>query len=423
METPIQGYSIPFFTLLRPSDLEVMAEAELDVPHPLSRQHLFLSQALEKILRVCRFVIFWGSSELIRLAPARRPLTSVLVLRLDAIGDLVLWLSTGIREISQYGRSRGYVVLLARQDWADFARELGIFDEVLPLDTQRFMTDLPYRLALLLMLRRRGFALVIQTRAAREFLLEDMIVRAVGATETLGNAGDTSNIRYQLKRVSDKWYSRLILVPSHSTHESERNKVFTRALTGATPQPVAMQFDSSISKQFEIAGSFFVVAPGAGWYGRQWPATRFAEVASRLQQKKGWMCVVVGGVNDCVLGESIQEIVGQGCVNLAGQLTLLELGGILKSAELVITNESSVAHYAPFVGTKTVVILGGGHFGRFLPYASNMPESRQSLPIFKAMDCFGCNWVCRFSVPIGAPMPCIEQVDVDNAWNKMREGL
>jgi len=423
METPIHGYSIPFFTLLRQSNLEVMAEAELNVPPLLSRQRLSLSQEIGKLLRACRLVIFWGGSELIRLMPARRPLTSVLVLRLDAIGDLILWLSSGIRETSQYGRSRGYVILLASQEWADFIRELGIFDEVWPLDRQRFMRSPLYRLEMLFNLRQKGFALVIQTRASREFLIEDMIVRAIGAPETLGNAGDTSNIRHQLKRVSDKWYSRLIPVPPRSAHELERNKAFTRALTGATPQPVAIQFDSTICKQFGITDRFFVVAPGAGWHGRKWPDARFAEVALRLQRKKGWMCVVVGGVHDRMLAKSIQEIVGAGCVNLAGQLTLFGLGGILESAELVIANESSAAHYAPFVGTKTIVVLGGGQFGRFLPYGTNISASRKSLPVFKTMDCFGCNWACRFSVPFGAPMPCIEQINVDDVWNLVQAEL
>lgn len=385
------------------------------MPFFLSRQYSILKRTLLRVPIACLLATYWGIAELIRLVPPRPSATSVLVLRLDAIGDFVLWLSAGVQDVSKYARSRGHSVLLAKQDWADLARGLGIFDDVWPLDTQRFIANPLYRFAMLFKLRRAGFALVIQPRAAREFLLEDMIVRAVGAPEAIGNAG-ASNVQFQLKCLSDRWYSRLIASPPRSAHELERNEVFTRALTGSAPTPIIMKFEFGFSKQFGIEDVFFVIAPGAGWSGRHWPVARFAEVASRLQQEKGWMCVVVGGVQDHMLGESIRKTVGKRCINLAGRLTLFELGGILESAELVIANESMAAHYAPFVGTKAVVILGGGHFGRFMPYGANWPEAKRPLPVFKAMDCFGCNWKCRFSVPTGAPMPCIEQIQVDDVW-------
>jgi hypothetical protein len=42
------------------------------------------------------------------------------------------------------------------------------------------------------------------------------------------------------------------------------------------------------------------------------------------------------------------------------------------------------------VGVPNVVVLGGGFFGRFLPYSPL--TSVAALPL----ECFGCHWLCPF---------------------------
>jgi hypothetical protein len=59
-------------------------------------------------------------------------------------------------------------------------------------------------------------------------------------------------------------------------------------------------------------------------------------------------------------------------------------------------------HAACAVGTPNAVLLGGGHFGRFMPYDGATVAA--ALPL----DCFGCDWRCRFDRPV-----CVRDVPVE----------
>jgi ADP-heptose:LPS heptosyltransferase len=318
-------------------------------------------------------------------------------------------------------RQSGRSVLLARRDWAEFADTLKLFDEVWPVDTERLKRSLPYRLSLLTRVRRAGFSLVIQTRAAREFLLEDSVVRVSGAENVVGNLGNTRNIEPRLKRLADRWYSRLIEVPPESAHEMNRSKAFCRGLTGEEPQPVQVEFDDDVPRRFGIDREYFLVAPGAGWGGRRWPAERFGEVALRLQNTTGMHCVIVGDGPDRVLANAIAGVLGGNCLDLSGRTSLMETGALLKHAQLALVNESGIAQFAPFVGTKAIVLLGGGHFGWFMPYGTQLPEDVRPRAVYRAMDCYGCDWKCKFSVPEGAAVPCLDGISVEDVWSVVRE--
>jgi ADP-heptose:LPS heptosyltransferase len=178
-----------------------------------------------------------------------------------------------------------------------------------------------------------------------------------------------------------------------------------------------MKFEGGIRERLQLPEAFFVVAPGAGLQERMWPATRFAEVAARLQRERGWQCVLVGTRQERALGAPIKAKLGEHCRDLMGTLSLKDLGAVLERARLVIANESGAAHFAAHVGTRAIVVLGGGHFGRFLPCGEH--SSAAPLSVYKAMDCFGCNWECRYHVPPAAPKPCIDAIGVEEVWHAL----
>ena len=376
---------------------------------------------IRRIAGIARFWVFFLANELIRIAVPCPMRSATLVVRLDAIGDFVIWLSAGAAQIAEMARQHGHSVLLAKGEWADFATSLHLFDEVWPVDTERLKRSLYYRFLLLARIRRAGFSLVIQTRAAREFLLEDSVIRVSGAESVIGNRGNTRNIGPRLKRFADRWYTKLIEVPPESAHEMERSKVFCRILTGKEPHPVSVDFDPTILQRLEVNRDYFLLAPGAGWLGRCWPAERFGELAARLHKETGLLCVLVGSPQDRSLADIIVATPGSECLNLTGKTSLMETGALLKHARLAIVNESGIAHFAPFVGTQAIVLLGGGHFGWFMPYGSNMPEAVRPRAIYRRMECYGCDWKCKFEVPQGAAVPCLDRISVDDVWSVVME--
>ena len=43
----------------------------------------------------------------------------------------------------------------------------------------------------------------------------------------------------------------------------------------------------------------------------------------------------------------------------------------MRSASAVLSNDSGPAHLSIALGTPTVVVVGGGHFGSFVPYPAD----------------------------------------------------
>ncbi|MCB0337186.1 MAG: hypothetical protein KDD62_12800, partial [Bdellovibrionales bacterium] len=77
-------------------------------------------------------------------------------------------------------------------------------------------------------------------------------------------------------------------------------------------------------------------------------------------------------------------------INLCGKTSLPQTAALLANAKIALGAETAGAHIAAAVKTPHVILLGGGHFGRFMPYSAY--TSAVSLPL----QCFACNWRCQF---------------------------
>jgi ADP-heptose:LPS heptosyltransferase len=97
--------------------------------------------------------------------------------------------------------------------------------------------------------------------------------------------------------------------------------------------------------------------------------------------------------------------------------TLPQLLEVIRNAELLITNDSAPVHLAAAASTPSICILGGGHFGRFLPYATeNEPTSPTPVIATYEMDCYNCRWHCKFDIADGQATPCIANIAVLNVY-------
>ncbi len=343
----------------------------------------------------------------------------VVLIRLDNIGDFILWLDTAKAYRKLYPNQK--ITLAANPSWAELASSLPYWDEVIPINKGLFNTNLLYRWKIMRQFRKIGFETAIQPNYSREFLLGDSLVYVTGAGCRIGWEGDCANIRSSLKNISDKWYTQLILSDDGNLKEIERNAEFIRKLSG---QPFYIRLPViphliQLPSCLEIEQPYCVIFPGASWNGRQWSAEQFAQTAQILSQEQHWRIVICGGPKDLTIGSKLTSLIGEVAVNLVGLTSLLELTEIIRKSVLLISNETSAIHIAAAVETPSVCILGGGHFGRFLPY----PDGLEYAPIavFQAMPCFGCNWLCTQAHIEGEAVPCIQGVTVENVCNSVRQ--
>jgi len=337
----------------------------------------------------------------------------VAIIRLDNIGDFILWLDAAKEFRNLYPDKK--ITLIANQAWSSLATFFPYWDEVRPVNLKKFIRNPIYRLQTLIQVRLQGFDFAIQPAYSRVFRLGDSLIHASGAVHRIGSVGDLSNMKEWQKRISDRWYSKLIPATTTPLMELQRNAEFMRGLglrkfTASIPVlPKLLDLPSMIT----IDQPYFVIFPAALWAGRIWPVERFGKVLSKITKSNNGIAVLCGGHQEQDLCERVMHASGKGALNLAGKTSLPELVEVIRGAKFLLGNETSAVHIATAVGTPSVCILGGGHYGRFMPYVLELDNQVAPITVSHWMDCFGCNWLCDQPHENGKAVPCILQITVD----------
>jgi ADP-heptose:LPS heptosyltransferase len=357
----------------------------------------------------------------------KNKLELVLLIRQDAIGDFVMWLDTAKEYRKIFPKDKYKIVLVGNKIWSSLADELPYWDEVIPVDVMQFRTFFGYRRNLLQNVRKLGTQIAIQPTFSREFYNGDSLVRASGATRKVSSVGDMSNRNWLKRYIANSWHTELIPASEQVLTEIERNSEFFSGLTGFKHLTRYPQFEipefPKLSEWKDQA--FYTLVPGTSGLvaGKEWPPTYFSELAKKVFQQTGWKGIICGAKQEYSLGEQILKKTDVPLQNLCGQTTLVELAGLLSQSQLTISNDTGVVYLSSAVGTQSVCIIGGGHFGRFAPYPDLPGQTNHLMTIFHKMPCFGCNWECVFPFKKGDPTPCIAKISVDVVWEKVKHLL
>ena len=337
-------------------------------------------------------------------------------MRLDAIGDFILFLDTFKEYKKLYPDTEWEITLLGNALWQDLAANLPYADNYFFINRKSFNRNPLYRYKILRRIRRAGFATVIHPIYSREYSFGDAIIRTSAAMERIGSTGDASNLISFQKKISDGWYTRLIEAPAGELSELEHNAEFIRRLglsefRAAPPKYPLEKIISKLPSEYTFDKSYFIISPGAGWAGRMWAFEKFALVARFVYEKTAWIPVLCAGPGEEKIAESVISYENDlPWRNLAGRVSLSSQVKVIADSKLVIANETSIVHIASAVNCLNLCIIGGGHFGRFYPYGD--PDKNRIA--FKKMDCYGCNWECRYST-----VRCIEEIAVSNVIGEL----
>lgn len=352
----------------------------------------------------------------------------ILFVRIDSLGDFILWLDAAKDLRRLYPSSNHQITLICNAAWADLAQELPYWDHVIPLIRREFVRNPIYRWGFLIKLIRMGFDITVNPTYSREFYCGDSIVYASKAANRIGSTGELTNITAKLKRQSDVWYTHLIpAAKDEPLMELERNAEFMRGLglnSFRSSVPVLTNV-APLPERLKIENPYYVVSPGAGWAKKLWPIHNFVETARLIHNKTNLIGLICGGPNEKSLGAQLASQSGGILRNITGETTTLELISIIKNARFVLGNDSGPIHIAAAVSTPSVCIVDGTDPGRFFPYKIENPVSGAvfPIPVINQMDCFGCHRHCIYHLKEGAAYPCVEGVGTSAAWEAVQKIL
>jgi heptosyltransferase-3 len=111
------------------------------------------------------------------------------------------------------------------------------------------------------------------------------------------------------------------------------------------------------------SSNLILIFPGSGSPGKNWPADKFAELASKLSlSKRASVAVVLGPAET-----SMEPIFRGAGVPVLKGLDLPTVAAIARLASLFVGNDSGVSHLAAAVGAPGVVIFGPTDPARWRP--------------------------------------------------------
>jgi ADP-heptose:LPS heptosyltransferase len=344
---------------------------------------------------------------------------SVLVVRLDNIGDFILWLPSVVKIRKRYKDQN--LILVANKNFAELAKDTKYFDKIIAINVRKLSLNPFYRWKVFLKITKLNVKTAIQPNYSRSFLTSDSVIRASNAVDKIGSVGDLSNIMKWQKTLSDGWYTQLIFASSGPLMELERDVEFLSALGINTEEVCTPQLPhlTKLAGELDIDSNYFIIFPGASWAGRKWSKESFSKVGSYVYKHYGYKMVLCGIQADFQDAEFIiNQASDVDAVNLTGVTTLSQFCELVRGAKLLIGNETSAVHIAAATNTPSVCLLGGGHFGRFMPY-SDIVVGMKPIPVFSKMDCYGCNWQCTQMHNNTFPVLCIDRITTQMVINNI----
>ncbi len=106
--------------------------------------------------------------------------------------------------------------------------------------------------------------------------------------------------------------------------------------------------------------------------------------------------IISGTQQEYILGEQIIKQSDVPLQNLFGQISLVDLAGLLSQSRLAISDDTHTTHIAASEETQSVCILGGGYFGGFVPYPKLSGQINPINVVYHKMQCYVCNTECVY---------------------------
>ena len=330
-------------------------------------------------------------------APAPGP-RNILFIRSDSIGDSILAMTTLKPIKERFSEAR--LTVLCQEHVAPLYEACPYCDDVVTVDTGRALEDEAYREELRGKLQGAAFDLCLNGTYSRS-ILSDFLSFAAGAPATVALEGDLSNISQEDRKAGNNVYSTLVPSPGQHKPELERHRDLLKGIDIDAAEPLTPKLWLS-PEDFEAGDRLLkeagfapektvVLFAGAQYPIRNYP--RFGEAIREVCRAQGLSVLALGVESDRDMNRINLDALGAAGVptlDLSGSLKLRESAALISRCRIAIGTETGLAHIACAVETPNVVLLGGGHFGRFMPYSGL--TSIACLPL----ECYGCNWQCPY---------------------------
>ncbi|MDR3358584.1 MAG: glycosyltransferase family 9 protein [Desulfovibrio sp.] len=333
-----------------------------------------------------------------RVVPDAANVRHLLYVRLDAIGDAIL-ASRAVSVVRQaYPRAK--ITVLCDSLCAPLYEHCKYIHSILHVDKNSIKTSAGFTDARKKILKISPDIVVNFTRSNTP---ETLALSLLADAPLVAVANDTSNMTAAMRDCLSAFASTLIPLPAHpaETEIYDHLAEFYGQDARAHKQAVWLSGEAqeSAGRLWEKTG-FIPAATIALFAAGSQTIRDYAElgkaVAPVCKNFKFSVACLGGGGRERELHRHVCSCLkrsGIPAFNFSGHLTLPESAALLSRCRLAVGAETGLGHMACALEVPQVIILGGGHFGRFMPY------SPLTTAVCLPLECYNCNWRCRYSSP------------------------
>ena len=293
-----------------------------------------------------------------RWAAARR----VLVVRLDNLGDLLM--TTPALNAIRQSLPRAALTLLGSPSAVAALQHLPMLDAGIAYDApwtglQAATPEADHRMLTRLACGQFDAAIIF-TVCTQSALPAALLCRMAGVPLRLAHSRENP---YGL--LSD-WVPDPDRVQAGMRHEVQRQIDLVGSVGLRTADPrLVFHFSAAhmrdarrvlVAAGCAASQPYVVLHVGATAASRRYPAERFAAAADAIAQASGHCIVFTGSAGEADLIERVRSAMRAPSVTLAGRLTLGQLGAVLASARVLVSNNTGPVHMATALGTPVVVL-------------------------------------------------------------------
>lgn len=294
----------------------------------------------------------------------------ILVLRTDDIGDYILFRNS--LEIIRKNYPDYKITLLGHQLWQPIAEnwDSKFVDDFIWLDKGAFQKKENYTQTFLKSIATKKPEILLAPSYSRNTFIDGVIAHLIPAKQKWAWQRNDKETKLWLRNYCDAPFTDTIPIPE-GLHEFDLNIAFIEKITQQKTdlkQPFIPK--DKLPKVEGLPKNYVVLFPGAAAKRKRWNTNNFAKIADYIIENYQLTCVICGSKGDAQFANSIlsNSRNKNSIVDFSGKTDLLQLATVISNCSLIITNDTSAAHYAAALGQQIIALLNGNSYGRFFPY-------------------------------------------------------
>jgi ADP-heptose:LPS heptosyltransferase len=233
---------------------------------------------------------------------------------------------------------------------------------LISLNRKNFMFNLFYRYFFLKKVYKNNFQIIINPLISRNLVISDLIIKNFNHSIKIAFEDNQDQLPKFFSNLSNSYYDKLI--PKGKFDDVTNNEIFFEKISGK----LVKEFDYPKIKKSK--NKYAVISMGTSDKKRDIQTDKIIKITNFLLEKTNLVLYFTGKTNDINKYLKIESQIDiskkERIKNKIDNFSVYEFINCIRGSELVITAETATMHIANILKKKTLSIVGGGYFSRFV---------------------------------------------------------